>query len=359
MFIHFVRRLNRLKYRISYALSVGLVFSIIGLMAVGFGKIDSSKYMSVDKPSDIIWSDTGFLVGTGDDGIRISLVSTRLESVDLFAATFKGADEIHMASTLGPSFTEGNVYANRGDVIFEVSKDGKTVRNFATPSPGSNIAALVFDIEKYWNYNLLAVTYDGSVWEIDENTQVTHIANLGSDVAPNGLMVAPADFGDFSGDILVSLANENKIVSISHIDNSVSVFKEFPGEKPGMMLFNIRLSTLYVSNNGDGSIVKIDQENTEPYFTQIMLVTENEQDGSKSINFIRSTRLGVEITKLASGIVNPDFAGAVFVHDAAFEESLLVPEEEVPELDPRVVLYPILVLAAIGTIIVIWKFRGF
>ena len=359
MFIHFVHRLNRLEYRISSALALGLVFSIVGLMAIGFGQIDYSNYMSVDKPSDIIWSDTGFLVGVGDDGIRINLVNTRLESVEMLAANFRGGDEIHMASTLGPNFPRGNIYANRGDIIFDISKDGRTVRQFATPSPESNIAGLTFDIEKYWNYNLIAVTYDGSVWELDETGHVTHIANLGSNVVPSGIMVAPADFGEFSGDILVSLANENKIMSISHMDNSVSVFQEFPGEKPGMMLFNVRLSTLYVSNNGGGNIVKIDQKNTEPYYAQVMLITENEQDGSKSINFIRSTRLGVEISKLASGVINPDFAGAVFVHDTTFEESLIVPEEEVPELDPRFIIYPILVLAAIGTIIVVWKFRGF
>mgnify|MGYP002820702299 CR=1 FL=1 len=328
-------------------------------MAVGFGQIDSSSYQSVNKPSEILWSETGFIVGVGDQGIRLNLVHTRLETVELFGQTFKSGDEVHIAIAPGGNMARGNVYGNRDDTIFEISKDGATVRNFAVPSPGVNIADLTFDIDKYWNWRLIATTYDGSVWAIDKTGSVEHIANLGSGAVPSGLLVAPADFGSVSGNILVTLANENKIMSISNVDHGVTVFHEFMGETVGMMAHNIVRSTLYVSNHDGDNIVKIDQENTKPYWTQVMLITENEMDGSKSINFIRSTALGVEISKLASGIMNPDFAGAVFVSDSDFENSLLVPEEEIPDMDTNIIVYPVLVIAMIGIVIVIWRYRGF
>tara|TARA_B100002003_G_C14095213_1_gene526789 strand:- start:142 stop:1128 length:987 start_codon:yes stop_codon:yes gene_type:complete len=328
-------------------------------MTIAAGQIDSSPFMSVDKPHGIVWSETGFIVGLGDDGDRLNLVNPRTETVELFAASFKGGDETHMAASQGPTFPKGNIYANKGDTIFDVSEDGDTVRKFAVPSPGVNIAGLAFDIYKYWNYRLIATTYDGSVWEIDETGHIEHIANLGSDVVPSGLLIAPSDYGDFSGSILVSLANENKIMAISVIDHSVSVFQEFQGEKPGMMRHNIQRTTLYVSNHDGGNIVKIDPENTKPYWTQVMLITEDEQDGSRNVNFVRSTRLGIEVTKLASRVMNPDFAGAVFVLDQAFEEALEVPEEEIPDIDPRLVIFPILAVIVIGIVTVIWRYRGF
>ncbi len=225
-------------------------------MAISFGQIDSSSFMSMDKPSSIAWSETGFIVGLGDDGARINLANPRTKTVELFAGAFKGGEETHIAVSLGMTFPYGNVYVNKGDAIFELSEDGLSNRKFVVPSPGSNIAGLTFDIVKTWSYRLIAVTDDGSVWAIDETGQVEHITNLGSNVGPSGLMIAPPDFGDFSSDILVSLANENKIVGISNIDHSVSVLHEFQGEKPGILLHNFQRSTLYVSNHDGGEIVK-------------------------------------------------------------------------------------------------------
>ena len=338
---------------------MGIVVAILGLMAISFGQIDSSSFISVDKPSSIAWSQTGFIVGLGDDGVRINLVNPRTNKVDLYAGAFKGGEETHIAVSLGMTFPYGNVYVNKGDTIFELADDGQSNRKFAVPSPGSNIAGLTFDIMKTWSYRLIAVTYDGSVWAIDETGQVEHITNLGSNVGPSGLMIAPPDFGDFSSDILVSLANENKIVGISNIDHSVSVLHEFQGEKPGIMLHNFQRSTLYVSNHDGGDIVKIDPEVTKPYWAQILLVTEDEQGGSHSIKFIRATRLAVEISELASGVTNPDFAGAVFVGDAEWERSLEEPDEEIPDIDPRLIIFPVLIVIVIGIVAVIWRFRGF
>ncbi|MDP7657794.1 MAG: hypothetical protein QF812_01115 [Nitrososphaerales archaeon] len=338
---------------------MGLVVTILGLMAISFGQIDSSSFMSMDKPSSIAWSETGFIVGLGDDGARINLANPRTKTVELFAGAFKGGEETHIAVSLGMTFPYGNVYVNKGDAIFELSEDGLSNRKFVVPSPGSNIAGLTFDIVKTWSYRLIAVTDDGSVWAIDETGQVEHITNLGSNVGPSGLMIAPPDFGDFSSDILVSLANENKIVGISNIDHSVSVLHEFQGEKPGILLHNFQRSTLYVSNHDGGEIVKIDPEVTKPYWAQVLLVTEDEQGGSHSVKFIRSTRLAVEISELASGVTNPDFAGAVFVGDAEWERSLEEPEDEVPDIDPRLIIYPLLIVVVIGIVAVIWRFRGF
>lgn len=351
--------MNKLKNGNLFVISLGLAFLLISQMTLGFSQVDFQSYQTVDKPTSIVWVEGGFIVATGESGIRLYKINPRTEEVTLFAPTFKGGNEVHMATTLGPNFPSGTVFANQNDKIFTVSPDGQTVRDLSTPIEGINIAGLSMDFEKYWNYNLIAATYDGSIWEINENGIADLIVNLGSGAIPNGIIVAPADYGDFSGDILVSLKNENKIVAISHIDHTVSDFQEFQGETPGLLIYNFRDSTLYTSNTAENKIISLNKEITSPWITQIMLVTEDEQDSSLSLKFIRSTRLGIEVSELASGISNNDISGAVFVGGSAFDRALEVPSEEIPEIDPRFIIFPVLAIAVVGGAFLIWKYRGF
>lgn len=351
--------MNKLKNRSLSIVSIGLLFLLISPITMVIGQVDFQSYQTVDKPSDILWVEGGFIVATGESGIRLYHINPRTEEVTLWAPTFKGGDEIHMATTLGPGFSSGTVFANRGDKIFSITPDGQSVRDLVTPSPGSNIAGLANDFEKYWNYNLLAVTYDGSVWKIDETGNAEFIVNLGDNVVPNGITVAPADFGDFSGDILISLKNQNKIVAVDHIDYSISDFQVFEGETPGEMKHNLRFSTLYASNQDENKIHSLSQEITSPFITQLMVVTENEQDNSLTLHSIRSTRLGVEVSEIASGISNQDISGSIFVSDNDYERALEVPPDEVIDIDPRLIIFPILAIVVIGVVVIIWKYRGF
>ncbi|MFC1753660.1 hypothetical protein ACFL96_09755 [Thermoproteota archaeon] len=351
--------MNKLKNSGLFVISLGLAFLLISQMTLGFSQVDFQSYQTVDKPTDIIWVEGGFIVATGESGIRLYKINPRTEEVTLFSPTFKGGDEVHMASTLGPNFPSGTVFANQNDKIFLISPDGQTVRDLSTPIEGINIAGLSMDLEKYWNYNLIAATYDGSIWEVDQNGKTDLIVNLGSGAIPNGIVIAPSSYGDFSGHILVSLKNENKIVAISNIDHTVSDFQEFQGETPGLLIYNFRDSTLYASNTDENKIISLNKEITLPWITQIMLVTEDEQDSSLSLKFIRSTRLGIEISELASGISNKDISDAVFVGDSAFDRALEVPAEEVAEIDSRLIIFPVFAIIVVGGAVLIWKYRGF
>lgn len=351
--------MNKLKNRSLSIFSIGIILLLTSQITIGFGQVDFQSYQTVDKPSDIIWIEGGFVVATGESGIRLYHINPRTMEVTLWAPTFKGGDEVHMSTTLGPSFSSGTVFANRDDTIFSISPDGQSVRNLVTPSPGYNIAGLTNDYEKYWNYDILAVTYDGKVWKIDSNGNTELIAQLGNNAIPNGITVAPADFGDFSGDILISLKNENKIIAIDHIDHSISDLYEFQGETPGEMKHNLRISTFYASNQVENKIHSLSQEITSPFITQLSVITENEQDNSLSIKSIRSTRLGVEVSEIASGISNQDISGSIYVGDNDYARALEVPPEEVVEIDPRLIIFPILAIVVIGLVVIIWRYRGF
>ena len=89
-----------------------------------------------------------------------------------------------------------------------------------------------------------------------------------------------------------------------------------------------------------------------------MVVSKEEQSESRSIYFVKSDHRGVEVKKFAADIENPDFAGAVFVWQPEFEEALKA-EEDLPELDVRLVILPILLAVVIVAALVLWKYRGF
>ncbi len=340
-------------------LSLGIIILLVSQITISFGKTDFNPYSIIDKPTDIIWSEHGLIVATGNDGIRLYRIDPRTEKIELFSPTFKGGNEVHLAITLGPTFTSGTVFANQDDTIFAISPDGQTVRDLSTPIEGVNIAALAVDYEKYWNYRLIAITYDGSVWEIDGAGKAYLIANLGNDAIPNGLIVAPADFGDFSGDILISLKNENKIIAISHINHEITDVVKFQGETPELLKYNLRDSTLYASNQDNNEIYSLNSEITSPYITQLMVITEDNQDGNLKLKFIRSTRLGIDVSDIDSGTTNIDISGAIFVSASDFARAMEIPEEEVADIDPRLIIFPILIIVAVATVFIIYKYRGF
>ena len=81
--------MNKLKNRSLPIVSIGLLFLLVSPITMVIGQVDFQSYQTVDKPSDILWvePDGGFIVATGESGIRLYHINPRTEEVTLFALT--------------------------------------------------------------------------------------------------------------------------------------------------------------------------------------------------------------------------------------------------------------------------------
>ncbi len=301
-----------------------------------------------------------FIVALEEDGIiKLYSVKPLDKVVERIGPTFAARDEVDVVSSSGANFPSENVYASSGDSIHEISTKGATVRVFATPSEGSNIEGLVFDNRGYWNYRLIAVTDDGVVWEIDKSGNVERIADLGDNAVPSGITVAPDEFGEFSGHVLVSIKNENRVVAISHKDHSVNVLAELPGEIPGSLRYIFPNADIYITEKNKDGIVKVDRAIVQDNLAQVLVVTEGEMDGAISLVAIKSSRAGVDITEIVSDFSEPDIEGITFVLDNELTEALKGEPEEVVEINPLFIIFPVLIIVVVVSFLVIWRYRGF
>lgn len=333
----------------------------LGFIAQAFGQISTEEYISVNNPSELIWTGKKFIVASEDGGIiKLFYIDPCDKNLKRFGPTFAGRDEVHIVSSSGALFPAENVYATSGDTISEISPEGDTTRVFATPLKGSNIVGLAFDNRGYWNYRLTAVTVDGSVWEININGDTDLIAKLDDGMIPGDIAMAPDEFGDFQGHILIPIKNQNKIVTISHKeDHSINVLAELPEVNPLKVIYINTRSDIYVTDSDDGKIVIIDRDLVKDYLAQMMIITENADDGTLSLYSIRSSRMGVEVSNIISDIKDPDFAGVTFVFDVELTDVLKCEPEEPEPIDPLFIVLPVLAIVVLLFAVVFWRYRGF
>jgi hypothetical protein len=341
-----------------------ILLIIISLIPIfpAFAQIDKEDYISMNNPSELIWTGKKFIVSSEEEGIiKLYSIDPCDKIVNRFGPTFAGRDEVHFVSSSGAYFPSENVYATSGDTISEISPEGDTTRVFATPSQGSNIVGLAFDVRGYWNYRLLAVTADGSVWEVDINGDVDLVADLGDNVVPNGIEMAPDEFGDFQGHILIPIKAENRILTVSHKeDHSVNLLTEIPGENPLRLVYINTRSGIYVSDSDDGKIIILDRDLVKDNLAQVMVITENSVDRSISLYAIKSARAGVDVTNIISDVEDLDFDGITFVFDIELTDVLeCVEEDETEPIDPLFIIIPVLAIIVIIFAIVFWRYRGF
>lgn len=339
-------------------LTLTTLIMLIANTALVFAAVTLEPYASVTKPSELVWTGRTLLVAAEDEGmIKLFSINPNTKAVERFAPTFAGSGEVHFASSSGAYFPKEYVYASSGDTIQEITAKGDTVRVFVTPSKGVNIAGLVFDNRGYWNYKLIAVTYDGAVWEIDKSGEVKRLADVGEGVVSGGVAVARDEYGEFSGNILVTSKDKNRLVAVDNRDQRIRTVAELPAT-PGRIVYIPANSDLYLSKHDEGRIVKMDREVVQDHLAQIMVLTR-EADKSVSLVAVKSARAGVNVTKITS-ITAPDIDGAAFILDTELADALKgVIDEETEDFNPLLIILPIMALVLVGTFVVLWRYRGF
>ena len=337
-------------------LIIVLMFSF-NIVAV-FAEVQMNDYASVNNPSEVVWTGKKFLVAaTEDNATKLYSINPQTKAIERFASTFAGVNEVHFVSSSGAEFPREYVFASAGHTISEISPLGDTVRVFVTLGTDSEIAGLAFDNRGYWNYNLIAVAYDGSVWEINKLGSATNIANVGVGVSTGGLVVARDEYGDFSGNLLISMVNKT-VISVDHKEHKIAVLASLP-EIPGLIMYTPSSNDLYLAKASSGKIVQVDRAFLQDYLAQILVFTTSSDGKSTSLFSIKSARAGVNVTKIAT-INESGIVGATFVNDDELNAAIQgIIDEQTEDFNPLIIIIPILLAVVIVVGFVLYKYRGF
>ncbi|MCL4435555.1 MAG: hypothetical protein M1503_01390 [Thaumarchaeota archaeon] len=350
--------MNHLKTQVTVSsLLILMLFQLIPAFAQA--QVKTENYISMDNPpSGLIWTGKLFIFPSAEDNItKLYAVDPHDRSINRFGATFAAkGDNTHIAASSGVYFPAGYIYATSGDQIHEISADGNTVRVFTTPANGVDVVGLAFDNRAYWNDKLAAVTKDGVVWVIDRNGDREKVADLGANSAPTAVTVARDEFGDFSGDILVTTA-DGKVLAVSHTTHNVRTVTQIAEGTPKQILYAQTLSDLYVAEQKTGAIVKIDRDLVKDHLAEIMVVSEA-KDKTLTLTAIKSDRAGVKTATITTGL-GSDIKGVGFVLDSELADAIKGPEPKGVEIDPLLIIIPIFAIVVVVTAIIIWRYRGF
>jgi hypothetical protein len=123
--------------------------------------------------------------------------------------------EHSVASSRGlAGFPKDDIYVAAGNSIVHITNDGSKhdVFSMGFPSP---VRAILFDLVGTFGFRLLATTYEGEIYQIDQRGRFQRLASTNDDV--EGMDIAPlgAGFGRFDGQLVVVGSNFGLIQAIS------------------------------------------------------------------------------------------------------------------------------------------------
>ncbi len=350
--------MNHLKTRLfASSLLILMLFQLVPAFAQAQVKTETYIPVSNNPPSGLIWTGKLFIFPSAQDNITLLYaIDPHDRSINRFGSTFAAQGDTQIAASSGVYFPAGYIYATSRDQIHEISADGNTVRVFTTPASGVDVVGLAFDNRGYWNDRLAAVTKDGAVWVIDKNGDREKVADLGANSAPTAITVARDEFGDFSGDILVTTA-DGKVLAVSHTSHNVRTVTQITDGTPKQILYIQTLSDLYVGEQKAGAIVKIDRDLVKDHLAEIMVVSEA-KDNTLTLTAIKSDRAGVKTATITTSL-SSDIKGVAFVLDSELADAIKGPEPTGTEIDPLLIIIPIFAVVVVVTAIIIWRYRGF
>ncbi len=297
-------------------LTVTLFLPVLLQVNPVYGQVDLTDFAALKKPVGVVWTSGGFIASHQDDGetklVRISLDG---KTVEPFAPSFKGEGEVYIALSHGKAgFPEGYLYVSSGNSIYEIDPSGSRVRFFAKPFEAMGLGYIAFDTVGTWEYLLYAVNFNGLLWSVDAAGNVKQVVNLGNDLLPESITVAPEDFGDFGGDLVISLEMGRKVIALSKKDpGKATVLIEFKGESPERVLPIPSGSNLYLAKYEANTIVKISADQFTPHVGGLVVITEGEAGEPGSITVLKAKGNTITITKIYEDPKSPHFEGAVFL----------------------------------------------
>jgi hypothetical protein len=173
---------------------------------------------------------------------------------------------------------------------------------------------IAFDTVGTWDNLLYAVNFNGPIWKINSNGNVTLVADLGNDLLPESITFAPKSFGNYSGDMIISLEMGRKVIALSQGDQlSATVLVEFRGESPERVLVVPSDSDMYMAKYDENNIVKVAASHFSGYNDSLVVVTEGEAGENGSVTLLKANGSTIEVAKMVEALPSPHFEGVAFV----------------------------------------------
>ena len=186
-------------------------------MFCGFGGVaDASNYSFFTSPPSTMSQGTiGFtfvgnkFVGTVLQNGTGSLYSTDLagNNAQPFApgvSLTSTTAEHYVAGSFGNGFSVGDLYAADGSNIIHIANNGTSLGTFVSGLSGE-VRGIMFDQGGTFGNQMLVTTSSGEVYTVSNGGVATALANLSQNV--EGLDIAPAGFGSYGGQLIVSSEN--------------------------------------------------------------------------------------------------------------------------------------------------------
>ncbi len=296
-----------------------LIFPAVFQISLVFAEVEMREFASFNKPVGLAWTSSEFIASSRNGETKLVTISLDSKTVKPFAPSFVGEGEVYIALSHGKAgFPEGYIYVSSGNSIYAIDPSGSDVKLFSTPYEAMGLGYIAFDTVGTWDNLLYAVNFNGLLWSIDSGGNANLLVDLGNDLLPESIVVAPEDFGDFGGDLIISLEMGRKVIAISKDDPSqVTVLAEFPGESPERVLVIPADSNLYLAKYEENVVVEIPANQFSDYVGGLVVITEGEYGEQGSITLLLADGGVITIIKMAEGIENPHFEGAVFAPTSA------------------------------------------
>lgn len=297
------------------------IAAIILLVMLPYQNVGNAQPPSHTSPfianqlTNLTWNGTEFIVSSGETTSYLYTVGLNGSGVQPFAQSFIGDQEIYAAISDGNGgFPPRHVYVSSGNAIYQMDARGDQWRLFSMPAGASRIGYLAFDRVGSWGNELLAVDDNGLLWSISANGTATIIKDFGPNLKPEGIAVAPANFGSFGGYLFVSLETGPSVVALSPSNpENVHTIVQFPGEEVERILSIPNASDLYVAQLDRGVIFRVPATNLSSYVGMLLVITEGDSKPNGSMNVLMPAGNNISKKTIYVQENHPHFEGADFV----------------------------------------------
>ncbi len=299
-----------LSAAVAFALAISTMVPISSGQSVGAVPVASLYH-----PVNVSFTSHGIILSYrhNDSATLLARLETN-GTIHPYQPSFTGVQEVYLAEANGSAgFRTGDLFICSGDTIYRMMGGAGSAEPFATPMKGSAVEYVAF-ASGPWRNLLYALTGDGSVWAVNSSGGSRLVTNLGNNLMPEGLAVAPTGFGAFAGDLLVTMENSHNLVAIpANATGRHITLETFPNQAPERVLIVMPGRDLLIAKYDQGAIVEISARSLSNYVGRPMVTTEGERGQTGSVSVLSASGTNVTSVNLLTDPSSPHFEGAAFV----------------------------------------------
>jgi hypothetical protein len=212
--------------RLGICVVLGLAVASPAVAPAAAPSLHFSTFITSDLPlGQAVWSGRDMLYVAENDG-KIEASDGAGQNVRPFASFVQGGEEMRcVPAPAKPRYWPQGIYCHTPDNrILRLSLDGSSITPLAQlPATGNSDGAIAFDTVGRYGYGLLAATggsssSGGEVFAIRRSGKVDTIGSYPGPGGADEIVLAPAQFGSASGQVLISIDQDHVTGKVLAID---------------------------------------------------------------------------------------------------------------------------------------------